>query len=416
MLKNKKLLVLTGSNGDIDIIKFAKANGVFVAATDYHKNSKVKSTADISFDVSTTDVDKIASLAKKLSVDGITTGTSESAMYTVLSVTEHLGLPFYATRDQLNLINNKKKFKNLISKFGVKVPVQFSESDQIEFPVIVKPVDSSGSKGISVCNSLHGLNQSIIDAKFHSRTGDVLIEKLIETGGREFFANYTIANGEFSLSCAFDNFKRIDIRGLGGDSLINFFPSRVLNMYIKSVHAKMIAAFKSIGLMNGVISIQAMFDGKDFYVYEAGYRLGGSQSYIFNKAVNGISYLEMMVRHSLTGKMLENVEDLANDNPYYDKFCCQRNIAVNEGQIKRVVGKNFLNSNPNVLNITQNLFPGCNVSGSGTSKRLALRIHLIANTIEQLSNSLEEINSRVDIIDIDNKSMIMDRPNLYDFI
>lgn len=87
-LKNKKLLVLTGCNGANDIIRYAKSHGIITIATDYYENSDVKKMADVSYNVSTADVDKIEEIARKHQVDGLTTGTSEVSMHSILQITK----------------------------------------------------------------------------------------------------------------------------------------------------------------------------------------------------------------------------------------------------------------------------------------------------------------------------------------
>ena len=75
-LKGKKLLVLTGCNGANDIIQYAKSMGVYTIATDYNKISPVKDMADVRYDVSTTDIDKLLEIALRHKIYGVTTGTS----------------------------------------------------------------------------------------------------------------------------------------------------------------------------------------------------------------------------------------------------------------------------------------------------------------------------------------------------
>lgn len=415
-LKNKKLLVLTGCNGDNHIIDFAKRSGVYTIATDYNVASKVKERADLSFNISTADVDAIEELARSHEVDGITTGTSEVSMHTVLEVTNRLCLPFYASKEQLNTINDKTKFKKLLKAHDLRVPKQCSPKSIEKFPVIVKPVDSSGSKGISVCGREATLPDAVDFARRYSRSGEVLIEDFIDNQGQEFFANYTIIDGVFSLSCAFDNYKKPSIRGFGGDALINYFPSAHLDRFRTEVHPKIEKALSSIDLKNGVLSIQSIFDGKEFYIYEAGYRLGGSQSYVFTKHVNGISHLEMMVRFALTGRMTTDSGELQLDNPHFRIPCCQRNIAIRPGRIKEIVGLDKVLRMSEVLNVTQNLEAGDVVSNTGTSSRLALRIHFCGKNRKEISNVLDEINATVSIIDADDNDMVIDRPQLADFL
>lgn len=397
-LSGKKLLVLTGCNGASDIIKYAKSKGVFVIATDYHKESEVKKMADLSYNISTTNVAKIEELAKKHNVDGITTGTSESSMYTILKVTNNLDLPFYTSEPVLQKINNKKSFKRILHNKGVGVTREYTKDSVNKFPVIVKPVDSSGGKGISVCYNEKELQSSIEHAIKYSRTKDYVIEEYIKDA-REVFINYTIVNGVFSLSCTFDNFKNRGRQAGVNYQDVNIYPSTFSNEFVKKENNNLISALNEIGVRNGVISIQAFYLKGRFFVYEAGYRLGGSQSYVFSKFNNGISHLEMMVNYALTGKMEDNENVLHKDNHLFRYRCCQLNIPLKEGKIKDVVGLDEIEKLPEVLNITKVLKAGDIVFRKGTTNSLGARIHLYSEDDTGLEKTVNEIITRVRFVD-----------------
>ena len=114
MSNNKKtLLILSGCNGVADIIRYAKSKGIYTVATDYYKDRGEKVKADKYYNISTTNINAILDIAKKHKVNGVTTGTSESSMHTVMNVTKILGLPFYANEDTLEKINNKRILSGL---------------------------------------------------------------------------------------------------------------------------------------------------------------------------------------------------------------------------------------------------------------------------------------------------------------
>ncbi len=406
-LKGKKLIVLTGCNGASDIIQYAKSKGVYTIATDYNKTSKVKDMADCRYDISTTDIDSICELVKKHNVDGITTGTSETSMYTILEISKRLSVPFYASSEQLEIINNKKKFKDLLIKYDVPVTKEYYEKSEIRYPAIVKPVDSSGSKGISICRNEGELSKACKFALKFSRSGQIIIEECVSEFPEVFF-NYTIIDGEFSLSCSFDNYKNRDKNGFAGDAVINLYPSRRLQSYIEKAHNNVVNALKSIGLQNGVISIQTFFNGETFLVYEAGYRLGGTQSYIFTNEVNGINHMEMMVNYALTGKMSEK-DILKQDNPFFNRPCCQRNISLKSGMISKIEGIEAIKKIGGVLNVTQVHKEGDVIKNEGARKQLCLRIHIVGDSIEKLSEINDKINSTIDIRDENGNDMVNER-------
>lgn len=417
-LEGKKLLILTGCNGASDIIQYAKTSGVYTIATDYYSKSAVKDMADVRYDVSTTDIENLYDIAVKHDVDGVTTGTSEASMYSILNITERLGLPFYATKIQLGEINDKKKFKDLLNSFGVPVVKEFAydhgascaSMSHIDFPVVVKPVDSSGAKGISVCRSDAELSKAYEHALKYSRSKKVIVEQFLQ-GLDEVFFNYTIIDGEFSLSCAFD-IHRTQNRledGLIGLPVLYSFPSPKLKRFVKEVHPNLVRALKNIGIRNGTMSIQCFADRESFYIYEAGYRLGGAQMYVFTKALTGISVLEMMVNHSLTGRMTSDSDILTRDDPYFQKPCCQLNIPVKPGTIGAIEGVSDARNIAGVLNITEVHYQGDKIKADGSIGQLCLRVHIISETISEMMRAIDSIYSTVAIRDEFGNDMVAER-------
>jgi len=411
-LHGKTLLVLTGCNASADIIDYARAQGVYTIATDYHKASSVKDTAHVRYDVSTTDIGAVEHIARSHNVDGITTGTSESSMYTILQLSKRLGLPFYATTQQLEILNDKQKFKELMLAHGVPVTTGYSDLSSVELPVVVKPVDSSGSKGISVARTNDELVLAIEHALKYSRSKKYVVEKYIQNAC-EVFVNYTMVDGVISLTCAFDNTNKVrhnnSISGLG---VFRMFPSRYMADYVNMVHDNMVSALRSIGVRNGVISIQSFYDGKSFMVYEAGYRLGGTQSYIFTKEVNGISHMEMMVNYSLTGRMAESADILLRDEPCFCRPCCQYNIPLRPGVISSMGGIAEIREFDGVLNVTQVRQEGDLVHQDGTTSQLGVRIHIVGRTTTDLGDIIDQINKTLSIKDQDGADMIYGRYRL----
>lgn len=417
-LNGKKLMVLTGCNGANDIIEYAKKMGVYTVATDYYEESPIKDMADCRYDVSTTDVDALYEIAKEHSIDAITTGTSEASMCSILKLTNRLNLPFYATSEQLETINNKKKFKDMLKTFNVQVIKEYSftgsmakeELEQIEYPVVIKPVDSSGAKGISVCKSEAELITSYEYASECSRSKQVLVEKYLK-GLPETFFNYTIVDGDFSLSCAFDITRHTDSKheSLIGLPMIYMFPSEKLQAFIDTVHPNIVSALKSIGIKNGTMSIQCFVEGDSFYIYEAGYRLGGAQMYIFTNELTGINVMEMMVNYALTGKMTDDSDVLAKDTPFFAKPCCQLNIPLKPGTIATLDGVEKIKSINGVLNVTEVHKKGDVIKIDGSIGQLCLRIHIVADSRENLAEIIDKINSTVVIEDENGNDMFLER-------
>ena len=187
-LKGKKLLIMGGIAAACDIVKKAKEMGLYVIVTDYYENSPAKRIADESYMVSTTDVEAVVDLCKNKKVDGVITGYIEFMLPYYCEVCRRLALPCYATKEQIMLTNNKRKFKNLCRNNEIKVPEDYhvdgsfkrEDLDRIEYPVVVKPADNGGARGISICRTESELKAAHKKAESFSRSGEVVVERYVE--------------------------------------------------------------------------------------------------------------------------------------------------------------------------------------------------------------------------------------------
>ena len=208
-IQGKKLLLLGSNVGTEDIIRYAKENGVYTIVTDYLPKEKSfgKQLADESWDISTADLDFLKKKIVESKIDGIFAGIGEFNMLKAMELCHHFRFPFYCTREQWDLIENKESFRTLCESFSVPCPVTFltgsdvSENrlNTIKYQVIVKPVDASSSIGITICRDKESLKEAISVARNSSVKGRIIIEEFFE--GEEFTAHYTIVNGIVSLSC-----------------------------------------------------------------------------------------------------------------------------------------------------------------------------------------------------------------------
>ena len=259
----KKLLLLGTNTGTCDMVNYAKSQGAYVIVTDNlpPEKSPAKLIADQAWPVSTADVDTLENLAIQNKVNGISTGASEFNAKNVLTLCERLLLPFYCTRSQWETCCNKQRFKQLCRDNGVPVAREYTldinkieNLRQIQYPVVVKPVDSSAGTGLRICRDENELLKAYTRAVFLSRTKQAIVEEFIE--GDEFTAAYTLKDGQFSLTFTADRYTNPDIGVTIPLPQANIFPSKYTDRYLGELNDKVIKMFQSIGLSNGFIFVQ----------------------------------------------------------------------------------------------------------------------------------------------------------------
>lgn len=188
MQSKKKLLLLGGSAQQVVAIDKAKELGYYTVLCDYLPDNPGQYHADKFYQKSTTDKDAILKIAMAEKIDGIIAYASDPAAPTAAYVAEKLGLPTnpYVS---VNILCNKDKFRKFLSENGFNSPMARGYADvdraigdisDFRFPVIIKPVDSSGSKGATVLHSSDKIKEAIDFAFSFSRGHRIVIEEFVE--------------------------------------------------------------------------------------------------------------------------------------------------------------------------------------------------------------------------------------------
>lgn len=173
-LEGKRLLVLGGSAW-VSIIKaFAEENGIYLVGVGNDPHSPLASL-DEYYEIDSTDNEAMKRFIKEKNIDGVYLGSNETVIRHAAQYVNELGMPCYCTAEQWELLINKRTLKALWQKHGLPVAKAYSCSKgkpcDIEFPVIVKPEDGSGSAGITICHEERELAQALDFAKRNSPTG-----------------------------------------------------------------------------------------------------------------------------------------------------------------------------------------------------------------------------------------------------
>jgi biotin carboxylase len=428
ILKGKKLLILGGPALACDIVNTAKGLGVYTIVTDWYdeQRSPAKKDADQAFNVSTADVDAIVSLIKKEKIDGVITGFTDSTLPYYNLICEKAGLPCYLTQEQISVTANKICFKNLCKEFDIPVVEEYKldsnfhteQLAKIKYPVIVKPVDNSGARGISICQNETELIASFNNAMLFSESKTVIVERFMTSKEATLF--YVINNGDIFLTAMGNRHTKHNQGGILQLPVAYTFPSKYLNDYQETLGKKVIAMFKSIGVENGIIFIQSFIENNKCIFYEMGYRLTGSLEYKITEKVNGINPLKMMIHFALTGYM-DNGQNFNDINPNFSKYACNITFLAKPGVIGKIEGVDMALKIPQVVDVFPSYSVGDTIpeSAIGTLSQVVLRAFAVADTKEELAKIMDELHNFIEVYSIEGDNMLLDTFNvkeLYDDI
>lgn len=192
-MTQKKILLLGGSAQQVIAIKTAKELGYYTVLCDYLSDNPGQYVADKYYNASTTDVEAVYQIAKDEKVDGILAYASDPAALPAAIVAERLGLPTNPAKS-VEVLGLKYPWRQFLQSHGFACPKVYSfhpdtSLDEIKenakdfsFPVVVKPTDSSGSKGVTMLENWDGLEKAIAWADSYSRNKVLLVEEYIQRG------------------------------------------------------------------------------------------------------------------------------------------------------------------------------------------------------------------------------------------
>lgn len=405
----KILLFLGTSVASVSMVQYAQQEGAYVIVTDNlpMEMSAAKQVANEIAEISTRDVEALCAFAQKRHVNGVLCGVSEGNLCAVQAVCHKLGLPCYFTKEQWNVCQDKKRFKDLCIKHGVPVPHEYeikseADLDMVNYPVIVKPTDGFAAVGITICTTPKELTAAISVAKAASKTGHFIVEDYLV--GTEITSVYTIKDGKISFSLLRDRYPSLDHKGVTAQFDASIGPSQFYQEYVDSVDPAIKRMLKAIGSYAGVIFFQGIATNHGIFIFECGYRMNALCDYYNLSSANGINYMHMMVNYALTGKM--GGADLNCDNPTPNCFCCVFNMTAHGGTIVKMEGAEECCKLPGVLYAEYLLPLGHHIVENNSMAQSVFRAYVNAPDLDSLRRVITDIQKIVRVEDKDGINLL----------
>lgn len=191
-MKKKKLMLLGGLRYLLPVIKAAHEQGYYVITADYLPDNIAHKYSDEYCNVSIIDKEAVLREAQRLNIDGIMSFACDPGVVAASYVQNKMGLPSFGPFESVEILQNKDKFRAFMAKNGFNVP-QAKGFDSVEaamkeiywypWPVIVKPTDAAGSKGVTRVDKAEDLRPALEHAMEHSFSGHIIVEEFIEKAG-----------------------------------------------------------------------------------------------------------------------------------------------------------------------------------------------------------------------------------------
>ena len=292
----KKLLILGGAGPHCKVVESAKEMGIYTIVADYLPDSPAKKIADESLMNDIYDIDDLVVYGEKNKIDGVLGFCLDPTQKPAQQIASRLGLPVFGDEFQVMSLTDKGYFKALCKKADVDTIPEYSETDlnAVEYPCLVKPGESRGSRGITVCRNQKELIEAISFAKSVSNNGACIIEKYM-ADNQDLTISYIVKDGEPTLISLGDRYPGREEDNLNRQLTCTIQPSRFADMYLKNVDDKIKRMIKILGIKNGPVFFQGFVDGNTVRLYDPGIRFPGNEYERIYKEATGIDPMKSII-------------------------------------------------------------------------------------------------------------------------
>ncbi len=336
----KKIMILGAGSGQIPFINICKEKNAYVIVISPKGDYPGIELADKFYDCDTRDKEKILEIAKKENIDAITTDQTDVSVTAVAYVAEKLGLKGIGY-ERARKFTDKYEMRCAADEIGIPVP-RFALANNIDdakksasnmdMPIIIKPTNSSGSRGVYRIDSIDELEERFEESIKFSSTQSVIIEEFIE--GREYLADgFAMNNKYINLDLGIKEY--FDKKGMYISKMCMFSSSAMIEDRVEKMvldtNKKLIEGLK---LPFGITHAEYIYSPKrdKVYLVEVAARGGGVylSSHLTPKA-SGVNTNEALLSYLLEDKEID-VENLVLDK----KVASWRCFELKEGTIKSI--------------------------------------------------------------------------------
>jgi len=308
-MPQKKLMLLGGLRYLLPVIEEAHKMGVYVVTADYLPGNIAHKYSDEYCNVSIIDKDAVLEAAQKLEIDGILSHAVDPGVVSAAYVAEQMGLPFQCSYEAACILQDKSKFRAFLAEHGFNCPrakgydnleEALKDVDYFNWPVIVKPVDSAGSKGVTKVENKTDLRNAIEVALQSSLSKHFVIEDFLDKVGAQSSADIFTVDGKLVYPAYSDQLFDPDAANPYTPA-IEVWPASMEQKYQEDLSAQLQKLFTLLKVKSGIYNVESRVcsDGKA-YIMEVSPRGGGNRIAELQDMATGQSLIRNEIRKALS--------------------------------------------------------------------------------------------------------------------
>lgn len=398
-----KALVLAGSCPQIILISQLKDRGIYTILADNNPNAVARPFADEFVKVNILDFDAVKKVAVDKQVDFLIAVCADQVLLTVAKVSEELGLPCYLDYDTACKVSDKGYMKDIFQQHGIPSSkhafmseIDDSKISDMQYPLVVKPVDAYSSKGVRKCCNREELERFFAEAAMISRSGVVIVEEYVE--GSELTVDFEIVDGTAVFLSA-SNTEKVNY----ADRFLAFrtkYPAAVSTATIERIKVIGQRIADAFELKNCPMLIQLLTDDKRESVLEFSARTGGGAKYLLIKKMTGFDPITAVIDLTL-GKKVEVGEIKGESLLLTNEF-----LYAYPGVFDHLEGFEELKQKGVLAEYWQFKWQGAEIVNATTSSDRVASITIKADSYEELVEKHNRTAKIIKIIDHDGNDIM----------
>ncbi len=406
-----RLMILGAGNCQLNLIKRAKKRGNYVIVADYLDDPPGAQFADDHIKVSTFDTGLVLQAATENKIEGIVTLGTDQPVLTAAVVAKKLGLHFYAGSYLALAVTNKRIMKEILAKNEIPMNdyrligkgFNKNEIKGLQFPAVLKPVDSQGQRGIFKVKNIEEVSRHIEETLSYSREDEVLLEEFYRSD--EITVNGWAVDGRAKIISVVDRLTMKKTSRIG-ICIGHNFPSLHLKEYYKDIERMTQDIADAFGIIDGPIYFQYLIGKKGVRVNEIAMRIGGAYEDLTIPIISGIDIAGMLLDYIETGscdtKALEEYSLLKNK-----KFVSTQMFFLKSGKIAGMTPEQEVIKLDGVKDVYYAVKEGDTAAGVENATARAGYVIIEGESFDELTANIDRLYENMKIFDESGKNLVI---------
>ena len=304
----KKLLLLGGSRYLLPVIEKAHELGLYVITCDYLPDNVAHPFADEYANVSIIEKDEVLAMAREKKVDGVMSFACDPGVVAAAYVAEKMGLPFQGSYESVSILQDKGRFRQFLIEHGFNSPhaksytdaaAPLRDVDYFTWPVIVKPTDGAGSKGVTKVEEPSGLPSAIAAALAAAHNGTFIVEDFITFESPHTNTDMFTIDGRL-LPIPFSDHVFDPVAENPYTPAFTVWPSIMETRHQDNLSRELQRLMNLLGMRTGIYNVETVVGkGGVPYVMEVSPRGGGNRIAEIQEMVCGANLIENEIRKAV---------------------------------------------------------------------------------------------------------------------